>query len=220
MARVLIIPLVFVSSMMLLACGGDPLPEPEQARVQFLHNIDDLGNLEVLLDNEPVLTIRNGQLSEVAMFEPGRHRLSIRNQGAQSALTAQTIDFEVQGYLLVFTGSYRDNTIQALIVDNAPPAQKQRMAAVEVVNLYEGRYEFDVYVGTDLVASELTYGLVTEFEEIEADTLPIRVYNTGDNPSDALPVASAQHTFKEGEATLIMLQNDDLAVSVSLIPIR
>ncbi len=216
----LILALLF-TSVTLAACTEDDPPEPK-ATVRFIHSIDDLGAIEVLLDTEIFTTLQAGELSETMEIVPGRQRLAIRSLGAQSTLHEFTQDFTAQGYLMAFTGSVSGGTIDVLAVDTPAPDTASGMAAAEVVSLYEGQFTFDVYVGLTLIDDNIAFAAAPSFVEIPSGAATIAIYNGGDDPTTSIPIESLDHTFGEGEATMILLQNaaEGLGVAIELVPVR
>jgi hypothetical protein len=207
-------------SLSVSACGSVE-SDPPVARVQLLHSIEDLGALEVLVDDKVLGAIASNSLSAPFEVAPGSRRLAIRNQGAQVSVLEESVTLNVQGYLFALTGRLSNNSLKLLKVDQVPPALGDSEAAVEVIHLFTGAFRFDVYAGDALIAQDVGYAdNVSPFVKVPAGLVRVTVYNAGSDPKASLPVTSRDLSLGGKSATLLVLQTDKGALSISPINIR
>jgi hypothetical protein len=218
-----LMPMLLVFPALLFAACGSTEDEAPVARVQILHGIEDLGVIEVRIDNKTLGTIEASKLSSAFEVEPGTRSLGIRAQGATSDAFSNTLTLSAQGYLYALTGRLSGNTLKLVAVDQAPPTLANGEAALEVVHLYESTkaFKFDVYAGGALLAQNIGFGDVpSTFVKVAAGPLKLTVFNTGNDPNAALPVVSKDVTVASGSATLLVLQTIDSSLGINTINIK
>ena len=201
------------------ACSDDQ-PAAPTAQVRFIHSIEDLGTLEVFLETDRLVTLKAGEISESKEIAPGLRRIALRNSGASSNLLEDRIEFLDQGYLIAFVGKVSDSSLGILSVDTPAPTVESGSAAAEVVHLLDGAFVFDVYVGTTLVASSLSYSSVSDFATFPSGTSLIKRFNAGDNPASSFPIQQLEHHFESGRAEMILLRGTGTAVTIDLVTVK
>ena len=118
--------LVVMELVALTACfgGGDEIEERADptARVVFMHEVADLGPVEVLVDGELLRVVEPGELTGAVAVPTGTSKLSLRNPGARADLLSQSLEFVDQAYLVAITGSSVGGSLEFFTVDAVPPA--------------------------------------------------------------------------------------------------
>ena len=99
----------------------DDKPSAPKGRLQLIHANPEEGSIEVLFDEEVLLTVAPGQISEVVTLPQGELVLSLRKPGAMSTyFTTEAIDFGDELNVLVL--SSEDEVIY--LTDDAPMAEE------------------------------------------------------------------------------------------------
>ena len=216
--------MAFALFSLMIACGGDeaeetPTPVPPAAHALFLHDISDLGDLDVLFDGEGVTTISPGELTDPIKLDLGEHYIGIRSQGAAATLYEEPYDLAAQTYLIAFTGSTSEGSLGFWTVDQAPPSIGDGEAAVEVVSLFESNALIDVYVGDTLVAQDVSEQSYSSFSLVGAGMYVINIYNAGSDPETTLPSMTKGVEFTEGSASMILLRGEGTELDISIIDV-
>lgn len=200
---------VLVTALVLVSCsGGGGGAEAPQASIMLLHQVSDLGTVEVLVDGEVLRKVEPGELTPKLVLPTGSHSLELRNPGAATALISEEINFQAQTYLVAFIGASAGNTLEFWKVDAEPPELDGDEAAVEVVSLYDGTFQFDVWAGDLMLAQATELRTAYSFQAVAAGPITISIFNTGDEPGTDLPVKTEDITLTRGSATMVLLQTD------------
>lgn len=195
--------------------GAEPAP-PAMAHLVMLHSVSDLGEVEVLVDGAVAVTVAPGQRTEAIDVAPGTVTLGLRNPGASSALVEEDLELVAQTYFIAITGQSGTGSLGFWRVDKPAPAVEPGKSAIEVVSLYDGDYVFDVYVNETSVADGVISLRISDFVTVDAGTSDILVFNAGDDPSVALPIASATVSLPDGSTNMILIDNGATARSIGV----
>jgi hypothetical protein len=205
-----ILAILFAAALMGTATGcGDASsaePDPPVARVIYLNEITQLPSLDVYANGQGPTTILLGELTNEVEIATGPTRFALTAPGSTEALIDETLDLDSQLYLLTFTGEITDLALWA--VDQAAPELSAGQAAAEVVNLYNGGLTFDVYLDDEPLATALGTRQVSAFSVTTPRTTgTIQVFNAGDDPANALPVAMLETALDDRQSLMVLMKN-------------
>ncbi len=204
---------------MFVGCGGDDddSPATPQAQVLFLHDLGQLGPVEVLTSGDPLIQLTpDGIITEPLSIDAKASRLSIRAVGATEPIHTEDFTFLPQAYLFVLTGEV--GAIDLWRVDNEPPAVDSG-ALVEVANLFEGP-QLDVYVGGALVAEASVRLQDPTFTEVSSGKANVLLFNTGDDPASAIPVLEQEIELGERSASMLIIRKSGNRPTVQVVSVR
>ena len=217
--RTLMLFLLLLFVPIVSGCGA--FDEEETAGLQLLHGAADLGEIELLIDGEPLTGVSLNQLSDSATLEPGSHRVSIRAAGASINLLSHDQRFEAQNYLFLLKGLVQDQSLHLEIIDTIPPSLAKGEAAVEVVSLLQIGGELDVYVRGQPVGQRITTATPPTFSKTASGSTFIEVYNSGATPGRDFPIFSDRFELRDKHAYMLILkQREGLSVEVELMTVR
>ena len=201
------VPLAFLSLLFgMVACSEDESSDPV-AEIRFMHDVDDQGELEILIDTDVVATLKPGEMSKVIKTEPGsRVRLALRSPGVAQPIQDLQVDLEAIPYFIAFTGSVGSGDLQTFQVAEVKPELDDTQAAVSGVSLYDASTSFDLYVDNILIKEGLSYAQQPSYVVVPSGYNTIKVHNAGDEVGTAVPVASMEVSFDKNSANMILIQ--------------
>lgn len=208
--NVLLTLLVFGLLGLAIGCGGSSGEIPEEdptARVIYLNEIQALPSLEVYANGAGPTPVELGVLTEPIELSTGPTRFALTAPGSTEAIVDSSLDLKDQLYLIAFTGNVADGNLALWAVDQAAPEIDSSQTAAEVVNLYDGDLTFDVYFGDEPLAMGIATRDVSAFTVTTPASGTLQVFNAGDDPSAALPVATLETSLEAGRATMVLMKN-------------
>ncbi|MDX9720659.1 MAG: hypothetical protein RBU37_07920 [Myxococcota bacterium] len=205
MTRFSILLCLLLSLLLFPSCSEEEL-DTSQAKLRMLHAIPDVGTLELLLDGKRLMKLDANELGSTEGFSTGPHILGVRLTGAPQPFKELSYNFSNRVYFAALSGSFANSTVQLHFYDQAPPSNLGKQAAIEVVSLYEGGAQFDVYLGDTLIAGSLGFRAESAFETVSAGGHVLSIFNTGDDPGRDVPLLSQSLSLESGRAYMLLLQ--------------
>ncbi len=193
-----------------IGCTGSDSEIPAEvprASVIYLNEIAELPSLEVFANAAGPTPVMLGTLTEELELATGTTQFVLTAPGSKEPIVDSTLELEDQLYLIAFTGKVSQGNLALWAVDQKAPELVSGQTAAEVVNLYNGELTFDVYFGDEPLAMGITSRSVSAFTVTTPASGTIQVFNAGDAPASALPVASMESSLEDGRAVMILMKN-------------
>jgi minor extracellular serine protease Vpr len=164
--------------------GGNPIPDPERARVRAVHASPDAPNVDVLVNDTPAFTnVPFRAVSNYALLPPGTYNLKVVPAGA-SAPVVINADVTVEAgkdYTVAATGLLAGIAPLVLVDDNSAPAPGN--AHVRFIHLSPNAPAVDVAVagGGPVIFSNVSFRQVGAYTPVPAGTYNLEVRLAGTN---------------------------------------
>ena len=143
--NLLLLFMVGVGSLWTIGCTPE-LDEPAVAWI--FHDIPDIANVEVFVDDEFKVDVEPGELSRTFNMSLGEHVISVRNSGSSDVLLEVNLDdLTERGNLFVLRGTGSD--VRLLPVTRKLPNPIENAHHLEVVNLADSSLSFDLILSSD-----------------------------------------------------------------------
>mgnify|MGYP001092452396 CR=1 FL=1 len=162
--------------------GGNPIPDPERARVRAVHASPDAPNVDILVNGAPAFTnVPFRAVSNYALLPPGTYNLKVVPAGASAPVV---IDADVtveagKDYTVAATGLLTGITPLVLVDDNSAPAAGD--AHVRFVHLSPNAPAVDVAVagGGPVIFGNVSFREVGAYTPVPAGTYNLEVRLAG-----------------------------------------
>lgn len=179
--------------------------EAPKARLRVVHADPRLGPVEVLLDEQIVLTVTPGAVSEEAVINVGEWALSFRSQGAtQAIVTTEVISFEQ--HLSVVALTEGEGEARLLLATEPPPAAEDGTHHLRVLDLSGRSAAMRVFHGLAQVLALPVEGRLSAFLAIEP-SVTSSAFTLADGETGApLPSESPSVELAAGGATFLVVQ--------------
>ena len=209
-----------------LAFSGCTLPEddpgPPQGKLQVVHANPQEGLIDILLDDEVILSVAPGQLSEEVSLPQGEHVLSFRKAGAMSSyFSTEAITFGEQLNLLAISLNDEGDEEVLYLTDEAPMAE-DGVHFVRVLDLSNRNQAVKMYRGLSEITTLPLEGDLSAFLSTEANSDP-ESYSLSDSETGApLYQSPVQVTSPVGGASLVVVQpgGDDSDYLITVVSLR
>ena len=144
----------------LTGCGvNDDLP----ASVSVYHDVDNVANLEIFLDDNFKVDVEPKEISRIFNTSLGAHTLTVRSSGSPEVLLEMPLaNLTERTNLLVLRGSAEQ--IELIEVSRRLPQVAQDEHKLEVINLAKSDLSFELYSGSDRI-------LTIPFESMNSSAL-------------------------------------------------
>lgn len=175
-------------------------PEPELAGVRAAHLSPDAPNVDIYVDDEPVLEdVAFRDVSEYLELEAGEYEVQVTEAGEEEAVFEQTLEVEAEDYTLAALGELADENqpfdLAVFEDDLSDPGEEAR---VRVVHAAPDAPAVDITddESGDVIFEDLDFGAA------QAGELPAGDYTLGVQPADGDdeddPVATFEVTVESG----------------------
>ncbi|MCS6841327.1 MAG: DUF4397 domain-containing protein [Roseiflexus sp.] len=164
--------------------GGNPIPDPERARVRAVHASPDAPNVDILVNGTLAFTnVPFRAVSNYALLPPGTYNLKVVPSGASGPI-AINVDVTVEAgkdYTVAATGLLTEITPLVLVDDNSAPAAGN--AHVRFVHLSPNAPAVDVAVagGGPVIFSNISFREAGAYTPIPAGTYNLEIRLAGTN---------------------------------------
>lgn len=190
----------------LSACQLMPNEQEEgapKARLRVAHADPRLGPVEVLLDEQVVLTVEPGAVSEEATINAGEWALSFRSAGAmQAVVTTEVLAFGE--HLSVVALTEGDGDERLLLATEPPPAAEEGAHQLRVLDLTGRAEPTRVFHGLTRVLDLPVAGRLSPFLSVEPSPAS-GAFTLADATSGApLPSESPRVALEAGGATFVV----------------
>jgi len=172
--------------------------------------------MEVFIDGEFLLNLSPKEMTPPEAIPVGIRTLSLRNSGALEVLAQKEFKMGEQPYLIAFIKSADGQGVDFWSVDQPAPLSAQGEVPVEVVNMDTDDYSYDVYAGEKLLASNLGKRSFSDFTNIPAQKIEVKVFNAGQDSQSTRPITSELISFGGG-TTMLLLQTLEGELEISAI---
>lgn len=205
----------------LSACQAPEDPPAPVGRLQVIHANPQEGSIEILLENQVLLSVAPGQLSEVAELPQGPHILSLRKAGAMSAyFTTEEIDFGDELNLLAISLN-RDGDEEILYLDDDAPMAEEGVHYVRVLDLSGQDRVVKVFHGSSLIIELPLENHLSSFISTEATETAAPYTLLDVETSSPIPVYSESVAASAGGVSLLVIQPGNNAdYSLTVLSIR
>ena len=114
----------------------DDKPSAPKGKLQLIHANPEEGSIEVLFDDELLLTVTPGQISEVVTLPQGELVLSLRKPGAMSTyFTTEAIDFGDELNVLVLSSEDDTHYVRVLDLSSSDRGVRMYRGLTEIIEL-------------------------------------------------------------------------------------
>ena len=194
-----------LSLVFIIGYTGCGVSSSEQAQVWILHDVPDLANIEMVINDRAILEVSPGELTQVT-FNLQTTTLQFRNSGASPILIQSSeITFENQAYFFALRGSVEHGLSLVEVADPIADQVNDTEHHLTLLNLAEPSLSFSVYQEDQNLVS---------IEPVMPDTLPISstlFIQTGQNltlSTDHVPNSASNAVvsdFFASEASLLLI---------------
>jgi hypothetical protein len=195
--------LIGLISTTLSGCFTEDEPPAPQSQITVIHNIPQFPNIQVIANEEVLMEVAPGLVSEPISVGAGPFSLSFRIAGsAESFANTEVINFKPRGYLFALSG---DASSQSVIeVTRSIPEVNDGEHAIKVLDLSDNESALKLYRMQDELFELPLEGGESEFLIIESSDL---------SPLSLIPiegggaVSFATAEFPSGAASILLIRN-------------
>jgi hypothetical protein len=200
-----LLTLLLAATALTAACDDDDNTGPEsESRIRVVHASPDAPNVDVLLDDEEVLSdVPYLEASDYLEASAGAHNVKVNAAGTATAVIDTDVTLaEGADYTMIASGLAAEITPIVLLDDNSTPAAGT--ARVRAIHGAPGAPAVDVYVtapGADIetalpVLTGVEFGDVADYLEVPAGDYQVRVTPAG---TKVLAIDSGTLTLESGD---------------------
>jgi hypothetical protein len=200
-----LLTLLLAATALTAACDDDDNTGPEgEARVRVVHASPDAPNVDVLLDDDEVLSdVAYLEASDYLEASAGGHNVKVNAAGtATTVIDADVTLADGADYTVIASGLAAEITPIVLLDDNSTPAAGN--ARVRAIHGAPGAPAVDVYVtapGADIetalpVLTGVEFGDVADYLEVPAGDYQVRVTPAG---TKVVAIDSGSLTLESGQ---------------------
>jgi hypothetical protein len=197
--------LLLAATALTAACDDDDNTGPEgEARVRIVHASPDAPNVDVLLDDDEVLSdVPYLEASDYLEASAGEHNVKVKAAGTATTVIETDVTLaEGADYTVIAAGLAAEITPIVLLDDNSTPAAGN--ARVRAIHGAPGAPAVDVYVtapGADIetalpVLTDVEFGDVADYLEVPAGDYQVRVTPAG---TKVVAIDSGALTLESGQ---------------------
>ena len=200
-----ILPVSLLSLGLIIGYTGCGVSSSDQAQVWILHDVPDLANIEMVINDRALLEVSPGELTQVT-FNLQTAALQFRNSGAAPILIQSSeIEFENQAYFFALRGSIEHGLSLIEIAEPITNQVSNTNHHLTLLNLADPSLAFNVYQEDQNLIS---------IDPLMPDMLPTSMslpIQTGQNltlSTDHVPNSannSVVSDFFAGEASLLLI---------------
>jgi Domain of unknown function (DUF4397) len=200
-----LLTLLLAATALTAACDDDDNTGPEgEARVRIVHASPDAPNVDVLLDDDEVLSdVPYLEASDYLEASAGEHNVKVNAAGTATTVIETDVTLaEGADYTVIAAGLAAEITPIVLLDDNSTPAAGN--ARVRAIHGAPGAPVVDVYVtapGADIetalpVLTGVEFGDVADYLEVPAGDYQVRVTPAG---TKVVAIDSGSLTLESGQ---------------------
>lgn len=200
-----LLTLLLAATALTAACDDDDNTGPEgEARVRVVHASPDAPNVDVLLDDDEVLSdVPYLEASDYLEASAGEHNVKVNAAGTATTVIETDVTLaEGADYTVIAAGLAAEITPIVLLDDNSTPAAGN--ARVRAIHGAPGAPAVDVYVtapGADIetalpVLTGVEFGDVADYLEVPAGDYQVRVTPAG---TKVVAIDSGSLTLESGQ---------------------
>jgi Domain of unknown function (DUF4397) len=200
-----LLTLLLAATALTAACDDDDNTGPEgEARVRVVHASPDAPNVDVLLDDDEVLSdVPYLEASDYLEASAGEHNVKVNAAGTATTVIETDVTLaEGADYTVIAAGLAAEITPIVLLDDNSTPAAGN--ARVRAIHGAPGAPAVDVYVtapGADIetalpVLTGVEFGDVADYLEVPAGDYQVRVTPAG---TKVVAMDSGSLTLESGQ---------------------
>jgi Domain of unknown function (DUF4397) len=200
-----LLTLLLAATALTAACDDDDNTGPEgEARVRVVHASPDAPNVDVLLDDDEVLSdLPYLEASDYLEASAGEHNVKVNAAGTATTVIETDVTLaEGADYTVIAAGLAAEITPIVLLDDNSTPAAGN--ARVRAIHGAPGAPAVDVYVtapGADIetalpVLTGVEFGDVADYLEVPAGDYQVRVTPAG---TKVVAMDSGSLTLESGQ---------------------
>ncbi len=189
----------------LSGCMPPEQPAAPKARLRVVHADPQLGSVEVLLNEQVVLTVAPGKVSDEVAVNVGDWALSFRNMGAaQAIVTTEVLPFEERLSVVALTNGEGDERL--LLATEEPPAAEEGTHHLRVLDLSGRAAPTKVFHGLTHLLDLPVEGRLSPFLAVEPSAAAAALALSDAATGAPLLSESPQLTLGAGGATFLVAQ--------------
>lgn len=181
------------------------------AKVKFIHNVADGPSVDIYVDGKVLVSgVPYPTVSNYFLVNSGSHNIDVVVSGTKNVVTSATVDVK-DGHMYTFIVKGKAADASVLGVKNDTSCPSGDVARIRFIHLAVGGPAVDIYVRVDddtyeRIFENISYGTVTDYEDIEGGVYDLRIAATGDVNNS--PVDLPDVHLQSGEVQSLVATGD------------